>query len=125
VRGTRIWVYAVHLETQLRASEYARQDQAAAVLADAETASGPVIVAGDINSRGIVKYFEQQGFAWPTKNVGKTITIFSWDHIFVRGLAVPDSGGAGKVRRVRGASDHRPVWASLLLPKARVITSSR
>jgi endonuclease/exonuclease/phosphatase family metal-dependent hydrolase len=126
VRGTRIWVYAVHLETQLRASEYARQDQAAAVLADAESASGPVVVAGDFNSWGIGKYFEQQGFAWPTKKVGDTITIFSWDHIFVRGLAVPVSAPAGKVRQVRGASDHRPVWASLILARpARITTSSR
>jgi endonuclease/exonuclease/phosphatase family metal-dependent hydrolase len=115
VRGTRIWVYAVHLETQLRASEYARQDQAAAVVADAESASGPVVVAGDFNSRGIGNYFERRGFAWPTKHVGKTITIFSWDHIFVRGLAVPVSGAAGKVRQIHGASDHRPVWASLIL----------
>jgi endonuclease/exonuclease/phosphatase family metal-dependent hydrolase len=115
VRGTRIWVYAVHLETQLRASEYARQDQAAAILADAKTASGPVVVAGDFNSRGIGSYFERRGFAWPTKHVGKTITIFSWDHIFVRGLAMPVSGAAGKVRQIHGASDHRPVWASLIL----------
>jgi endonuclease/exonuclease/phosphatase family metal-dependent hydrolase len=124
VRGTRIWVYAVHLETQLRASEYARQDQAAAILADAESASGPVIVAGDFNSWGIGKYFEQQGFAWPTKDVGKTITIFSWDHIFVRGLSPSRSATAGKVRDVRGASDHRPVWASLLLASLSEMTTS-
>lgn len=113
VRGTRVWVYAVHLETQLRASEYARQDQAATVLADAKSASGPVVVAGDFNSWGIGKYFEQQGFAWPTRDVGRTITIFSWDHIFVRGLPLGASAAAGKVRDVRGASDHRPVWATL------------
>ena len=125
VGGTRIWVYAVHLETQLRASDHAREDQAAAILADAEKASGPVVIAGDFNSWWIGNYFEQQGFAWPTKKVGKTITIFSWDHIFVRGLTVPATAPAGKVRRVRGASDHRPVWASLTLKPGRITTSSR
>jgi endonuclease/exonuclease/phosphatase family metal-dependent hydrolase len=126
VRGTRIWVYAVHLETQLRASEYARQDQADAILADAKNAFGPVVVAGDFNSWGIGKYFEQEGFAWPTKDVGKTITIFSWDHIFVRGFPLAGSAAAGKVREVRGASDHSPIWASFILAKpVRVTTSSR
>jgi endonuclease/exonuclease/phosphatase family metal-dependent hydrolase len=124
VGGTRIWVYAVHLETQLRASEHTRQLQAAAILADAESASGPVVVAGDFNSWGIGRYFEQQGFAWPTKDVGKTITIFSWDHIFVRGPSVSDSVTAGKVRDVRGASDHRPVWANLILTNPAKVTTS-
>jgi endonuclease/exonuclease/phosphatase family metal-dependent hydrolase len=114
VGGTRIWVYAVHLETQFRASDHTRQEQAAAILTDAEGASGPVVIAGDFNSWGIGRYFEQQGFAWPTKNVGKTITIFSWDHIFVRAPSLSGSA-AGKIHDVRGASDHRPVWASLIL----------
>lgn len=114
VAGTRIWVYAVHLETQLKASEHTREEQADAILADAESASGPVVIAGDFNSWGIGRYLEQQGFAWPTRKVGKTITIFSWDHIFVRGLSPSRSAEAGKVRNVRGASDHRPVWANLI-----------
>ncbi len=117
VGGTRIWVYAVHLETQFRASDHTRQQQAATILADAENATGPVVIAGDFNSWGIGRYFEQQGFAWPTKNVGKTITIFSWDHIFVRGGSLSEAT-AGKVRDVRGASDHRPVWASMILAES-------
>jgi endonuclease/exonuclease/phosphatase family metal-dependent hydrolase len=117
VGGRRVWVYAVHLETQHRASEYARQAQVAAILADAESASGPVVIAGDFNSWGIGRYFEQQGFDWPTKKVGKTIAIFSWDHIFVRGPSLLGSA-AGKVRDVRGASDHRPVWATLIITRS-------
>jgi endonuclease/exonuclease/phosphatase family metal-dependent hydrolase len=115
VRGSCVRVYAVHLETQHRASQYEREDQVDAILADASTLSCPVVVAGDFNSKGIGKYFEQKGYAWPTKNVGKTISFFSWDHIFARGLGVPDSAAAGKVLDVQGASDHRPVWASLIL----------
>ena len=115
VRGERVWVYAVHLETQSQASARTREQQAAIILADAESASGPVVVAGDFNSWGIGQYFEQQGFSWPTRNVGKTITVFSWDHIFVRGLPPARPTAAGKVVDVRGASDHKPVWASLML----------
>ncbi len=114
VRGERVWVYAVHLETQFRASARTREEQAAAVLADARSAAGPVVVAGDFNSWGIGEYFEQRGFFWPTRDVGKTITVFSWDHIFVRGLLLARPT-AGKVVDVRGASDHKPVWASLIL----------
>jgi endonuclease/exonuclease/phosphatase family metal-dependent hydrolase len=123
VAGTRIWVYAVHLETQLRASDYTRQQQAAAILADAAQASGPVVVAGDFNSWWIGKYFERQGFVWPTKKVGKTISLFSWDHIFVRGIARTSLATAGKVREVRGASDHRPVWASVILSRDSRVAS--
>jgi endonuclease/exonuclease/phosphatase family metal-dependent hydrolase len=125
VGGTRVQVYAVHLETQLRATDHDRERQVDAILADAQHASGPVVIAGDFNSWWIGKYLEQQGFAWPTQKVGKTITIFSWDHIFVRGLALPPTAPAGKVRDVEGASDHRPVWASLLLTTPRVTTSLR
>jgi endonuclease/exonuclease/phosphatase family metal-dependent hydrolase len=116
VRGACVRVYAVHLETQLRASAHDREDQAAAILADAATVPCPAVVAGDFNSWGIGRYFEQQGYAWPTKRVGKTITIFSWDHIFVRGFDRPASTAAGQVQDVHGASDHHPVWAALVLP---------
>jgi endonuclease/exonuclease/phosphatase family metal-dependent hydrolase len=115
VAGTRIWVYAVHLETQLRASDHTREKQAAAVLADAAQASGPVVVAGDFNSWWIGKYFERRGFVWSTKKVGRTISFFSWDHIFIRGITRTSVAGAGTVQEVRSASDHRPVWASLVL----------
>jgi endonuclease/exonuclease/phosphatase family metal-dependent hydrolase len=116
VRGACVRVYAVHLETQLRASPRQREDQAAAVLADAATVSCPAIVAGDFNSWGIGRYFEQRGYAWPTERVGHTITIFSWDHIFARGFEPSASPAAGQVREVHGASDHHPVWATLVLP---------
>ena len=121
VRGSCLRVYAVHLETQLKASPRQREDQVDIVLADAATTKCPVIVAGDFNSKGIGRYLRRKGFAWPTEHVGSTITVFSWDHIFARGLALPDSSAAGKVREVHGASDHRPVWASLILaqPHAR------
>ncbi|HEV7367129.1 MAG TPA: endonuclease/exonuclease/phosphatase family protein [Gemmatimonadales bacterium] len=117
VRGTCLRVYAVHLETQIRATERDRESQVDAILADAAGTKCPVVVAGDFNSKGIGSYFEQKGFTWPTRDVGRTITWFSWDHIFARGFGLPDSARAGKVSEVHGASDHRPVWASLVLSR--------
>jgi endonuclease/exonuclease/phosphatase family metal-dependent hydrolase len=121
VRGSCLRVYAVHLETQLKASPKDREDQVDTVLADAATTHCPVVVAGDFNSRGIGNYLERKGFVWPTEHVGRTISIFSWDHIFARGLSLPDSAVAGKVREVHGASDHRPIWATLILPPPALI----
>ena len=109
----------------MEASEYERQNQAAALLADARHGTGPGGLAGDFNSWGIGRYFEQQGLDWPTRDVGRTMSIFSWDHIFVRGLTLHGST-AGKVSQVHGASDHRPIWISLpLLPPRAVTASSR
>ena len=114
VGRTDIRVYAVHLETPYKSTRRRLQDQVDAILADASIATEPVVIAGDFNSQAIGSYLEQRGFAWLTKHVGRTISFFSWDHIFVRGL--PRSPAAvGKVTQVHGASDHRPVWAKLRL----------
>jgi endonuclease/exonuclease/phosphatase family metal-dependent hydrolase len=112
VRSQTIRVYAVHLETPSNASDDARADQVRTVLADAARFSGPVVVAGDFNSYGVGLVLKRRGYRWLTAQLDPSISIFSWDHIFVRGLvsARPD-GAAGVVRAVHGASDHRPVWA--------------
>jgi endonuclease/exonuclease/phosphatase family metal-dependent hydrolase len=111
VRDTRVLAYAVHLETPVQISDAERRDQALAVLADAEDWRGPVIIAGDFNSEGIGLLLAGEGYRWLTKWVGPTVAWFSWDHVFVRGLVAATPPSAGVVREVRGASDHRPVWA--------------
>ena len=118
VRGVPVRVYAVHLEIQTRASRAEREDQVAAVLADAAGAPEPVIIAGDFNSWSIGEYLTARGFTWPTRDLGRTVLMFDWDHIFARGLS-PAADPAGLVRDVRGASDHRPVWAELAMVGAR------
>ena len=118
VRGERILAYAVHLETQLRISEAGRKDQVLAILRDAARFAGPVVLAGDFNSQGIGPFLVDHGYSWVTDRVGPTIAFFSWDHIFVRRLSPTRSPGAGLVKDVRGASDHRPVWAVVLQPRA-------
>jgi endonuclease/exonuclease/phosphatase (EEP) superfamily protein YafD len=111
-------VYAVHLENQTRVTRAEHRDQAAAIVGDAAKAEEPVIVAGDFNSEEIGRFFVRNGYRWPTAKVGRTIALFSWDHIFAKGLTPEGPGGAGVVKEVLGASDHRPVWAALRLGPA-------
>lgn len=124
VHGVAVRVYAVHLEIQTRVSSAEREDQVTAILADAVGASEPVIIAGDFNSWSIGEYLTEQGFAWPTRDLGRTVLVFGWDHIFARGASPAAGDAAGIVRDVRGASDHRPVWADLLLAPAAPIGES-
>jgi endonuclease/exonuclease/phosphatase (EEP) superfamily protein YafD len=117
VHGRTIRVYAVHLETPAGASEPARVDQARAILADAANFAGPVVIAGDMNGYAVGLVFQRAGYHWLTKRLEGTISQFAWDHIFVRGL-VPtrrDGTSAGVIKQVHGASDHRPVWAVVVL----------
>jgi endonuclease/exonuclease/phosphatase family metal-dependent hydrolase len=116
IRGERVLAYAVHLETQLKISEASREDQVLTILRDAESFQGPIVIAGDFNSQGIGPFLVRHGYSWVTASVGPSIAFFSWDHIFVRHLA--PTAGVGLVKDVRGASDHRPVWAVVMQPKA-------
>jgi endonuclease/exonuclease/phosphatase family metal-dependent hydrolase len=111
VRGQRVLAYAVHLETQLKISEEKREDQVLTILKDAADFPGPVVIAGDFNSQGIGPFLVRYGYRWLTARVGPTIAFFSWDHIFMRPGGSLQASRAGAVRKVRGASDHRPVWA--------------
>jgi endonuclease/exonuclease/phosphatase family metal-dependent hydrolase len=118
VGKTHLLVYAVHLETPIQISEDKRRDQVAAVIADAAGHRGPVVIAGDFNSRDIGEVLTRQGYTWLTRRIGPTISELSWDHIFVRGLSPPTPASAGVLEEVRGASDHHPVWAVVNLPRS-------
>jgi endonuclease/exonuclease/phosphatase family metal-dependent hydrolase len=111
VRGEPVLAYAVHLETQLKISEEKREDQILTILKDAADFPGPVVIAGDFNSEGIGPFLVQHGYRWLTARVGPSIAFFSWDHIFMRPSGFLPASRAGAVRKVHGASDHRPVWA--------------
>ncbi len=110
VRETPLLVYAVHLETPVQISDAERRDQAMAIVNDAAGYEGPVVIAGDFNSEGIGGLLTKRGYTWLTQRVGPTVSWFSWDHIFVRGLSRPTPASAGVVREIEGASDHHPVW---------------
>ena len=111
--GERILTYSLHLEPAARLSEGKRRDQIRAVLDDAAGFEGRVVIAGDLNSYGIGVLIERHGYRWPTKFVGRTVHLVSWDHIFIKGAEPGSRHRAGTVRE-RGASDHRPVWAIVL-----------
>jgi endonuclease/exonuclease/phosphatase family metal-dependent hydrolase len=113
-----IRVYAVHFGTLFEIGFGGQEEQARAVVADADTSSIPVIIAGDLNSPRTGQVFEQGGFAWPTKSLGRTYAYFDFDHIFLRGPGLEWSS-AGIVRDTLGTSDHRPVWAKVtVVPEA-------
>jgi len=107
--------YSLHLEAPGSVNAAGRRDQAAVVVKDAEP-FGRVVVAGDFNNEAIVaEVFQRAGFLWATKDVGRSISRFAWDHVFVRGLKLRDFASAGVVADKRGVSDHHPVWAELVL----------
>lgn len=115
VDGRRVRVYSIHLETPFQISASDRRDQARAIVDDAARFPGPVVVAGDFNSRDVVgDTFGAAGFQWVTKDAGRTISFFAWDHVFVRGLVMQTPPRRGIVLNNNGASDHLPVWAELV-----------
>jgi endonuclease/exonuclease/phosphatase family metal-dependent hydrolase len=117
VRGVPIRVYSVHLEAPAALTPAQRRDQAETVARDALRFPGPVVVAGDFNNHGVVgKIFEQAGFEWVTRALPATISWFTWDHVFVRGLRKSGPQSAGVALANNGASNHVPVWADLLVP---------
>jgi endonuclease/exonuclease/phosphatase (EEP) superfamily protein YafD len=111
VQGVPIRVYGVHLETPSGGSDQVREDQVRTILADAAGFTGPIVIAGDFNSYSIGVFLEHNGYRWLTRYLDPTILMFTWDHIFVRGLAPAGPQWAGVLRRTNGASDHHPVWA--------------
>jgi endonuclease/exonuclease/phosphatase family metal-dependent hydrolase len=116
VRGqTPVRVFSVHFETPFSLGDGGKRDQARAVL---ESAKGHarVVVAGDFNSRGLAAdVFVPGGLTWLTRDVGHTISHFSWDHILVRGLRLRDCASVGRAPNAWKVSDHLPVWADLVL----------
>jgi endonuclease/exonuclease/phosphatase (EEP) superfamily protein YafD len=124
VDGRRVRVYSVHLETPFQISASDRRDQARAIVDDAARYPGPVVVAGDFNSRDVVgDTFGAAGFQWVTKDAGRTISFFAWDHVFVRGLVMKAPPKRGIVLNNNGASDHLPVWAELIPQTAAAVVS--
>lgn len=103
-------VYSTHLGTMGDLAPAARRDQLRAILADAEPYPR-VVIGGDMNDAAVGHIARAKGYAWPTKHGPETTRVGRLDHIFLKGLDVPDSAGAGTVLDVRGASDHLPVWA--------------
>src|SRR5688572_5747466 len=113
VDGVRFRMYSLHLSADAEMSRRKRLDQVRALLAHAREHAGPVVMAGDFNDRGAVGYaFESAGYEWVSRDLPATVSWFTWDHVFARGLRLPALERRG-VADSGGASDHRPVWADL------------
>lgn len=79
-------------------------------IADAEPY--PVVVlGGDMNDVAVGQIARENGYARPTQHGPATTRLGRLDHIFLKGLSVPDRGASGTVLDVGGASDHLPVGA--------------
>jgi endonuclease/exonuclease/phosphatase family metal-dependent hydrolase len=111
VGAQRIRLYSVHLATMLDHWPAARRDQAMAVVADADSAHDPVIIAGDTNAPGLWKAFDGRGYRCISRDLGGTRGPFSIDHIFTRGLQLEQPAARGVIRGHDDVSDHNPVWA--------------
>jgi endonuclease/exonuclease/phosphatase family metal-dependent hydrolase len=119
VNGQRVRVYSVHFATLIDNRPSERLAQLATVLADAN-GSEPVIIGGDFNSASLASAATSHGFDWATRHIGRTMQLWSLDHVLLRGVAPPADSQLGVVRDIHGASDHRPVWVRVALPRAVV-----
>ena len=104
--------YAVHMELGSNITPRQREEQVQHLLCDAWDAQAPVVIAGDFNGADVAFLMEQAGYVWANRDAGPSVYFLRLDHIFTRGMERLE---AGTVSDVRGASDHRPVWATLRL----------
>ena len=92
--------------------------------ADAASAEGPVVIAGDFNSHGKVGGAREgrlhsgspatSGDTARLRLLGIGLGGLSYDHVLTKGLRpVPGPGAMGIVQDNRGASDHKPIWVVL------------
>lgn len=113
--GTRrLRVYSVHIATFVGNGPRARREQLATVLADA-AAYPTVLMGGDFNSGSVPEIALAWGYTWPTRRLAHTSSFWTMDHILLKGLALANTGAFGLVREIHGASDHKPVWARVVL----------
>jgi len=106
-------VFSVHFETPAGAGPAAKRDQAQTIV-DHAKGYPRVLVAGDFNGRGFIeRVFTPVGFRWLTRDVGRTISRFSWDHLLTRGLRPHGCASVGAAPNAFKVSDHIPVWAEL------------
>jgi endonuclease/exonuclease/phosphatase family metal-dependent hydrolase len=110
VGDCNVRVYSAHLGTIINVGPERRRDQVRAILADAQRYER-VILGGDMNDPNVSEVAQQTGYVWPTQKGPKTTPIGRFDHILFKGFETPSANGAGTVMDVRGASDHRAVWA--------------
>jgi endonuclease/exonuclease/phosphatase family metal-dependent hydrolase len=116
-------VYSVHIATMIANGPQARREQFAAVLADAEPYP-MVVIGGDFNSPSVPDISLARGYTWPTRHLPHTESFWTMDHLLLKGVALSGAKAFGLVREIHGASDHKPVWARVVL-RDELAASSR
>jgi endonuclease/exonuclease/phosphatase family metal-dependent hydrolase len=114
IGDAEVRVYSAHLGTVANINAQQRKEQLETVLRDAARYER-VIIGGDMNDPDIGTVAREQGYAWPTMRGPKTSTAGRLDHIFLKGIAPVPVNGVGTVTDNHGASDHKPVYALVML----------
>lgn len=115
IGSTRVRVYSTHLGTFADIGPGQRQAQLRSIIAHAH-AYPLVVIGGDMNAADVGHLATVAGYTWPTELGPRTTTLGRFDHIFFKGFRSPDSGAAGTVLPPLRISDHRPVWAMVIMP---------
>jgi endonuclease/exonuclease/phosphatase family metal-dependent hydrolase len=120
IPGADILVYSLHTESVFTLPRY-RKEQYTAVLNDVDPEARLVIVGGDFNSftkeaiQELEGDYKKAGFERVSKGSGSTVSKYgiemTSDHILAKGF---DLREAGKLATAT-ASDHLPIWVTLLL----------
>lgn len=110
--GGPLRVYCVHLATMVGNGPAERRQQLSIVLADADSFPA-VLIAGDFNSETVPEIALERGYTWPSRGLPRTSSLWTLDHVLLRGLALASDSAIG-VGRDEGTSDHKPVWAVLV-----------
>jgi endonuclease/exonuclease/phosphatase family metal-dependent hydrolase len=120
IHGMNILVYSVHTESVFSLPQF-REEQYAAILQDMGSEARFVIVGGDFNSftqsaiDDIDAKYLEAGLSRVSRDCGHTIVKYgielSPDHIFAKGFSEQEAGKLAEAT----ASDHLPIWVTLLL----------
>jgi len=116
IEGRAFRVYCVHLATVFGNGPHARRQQLATVLDDADRFPD-VIIGGDFNSETVPEIALARGYTWPTRRLPHTASLWTLDHILLRGALSARAASVGVVRNNLNASDHHPVWVAIGLDR--------
>lgn len=117
IDSVRVRAYSSHLGTVFDIGSGSRRAQLETIVNDAK-AYPRAIIGGDMNTASLGDVVRQGGLAWPTEHGARTTRFGRWDHVLVRGFDLPTRDAAGVSEERIGASDHKAVWVSVLLPRS-------
>lgn len=117
--GGRLHVFNAHIDTHASVEGQLEQHRAVLSAADGACGTGPAVLLGDFNTLtdearlAARSLLESRGYTTPMPTGTATWRSgplrYHYDWIFTRGLRVTRWG----VARVRGVSDHWPVWVEV------------